>query len=52
VSLRCVFGHYWIGHPPYGLTRRGPLCWRKCARCGKRSYGLGYNEEGSWEFLA
>lgn len=48
---RCVFGfHHWVGHPPFGLTRSGALCWRVCSHCGKRSYGLGYHE-ASWEWL-
>lgn len=51
MSVRCLFGHYWIGRPPFGLTRQGPLCWRTCKRCGKRSFGLGYHEQ-DWSWAA
>lgn len=50
MSVRCLLGvHFWIGHPPFGLSRHhGPLCWRTCGRCGKRSYGIGYDEQAPW----
>lgn len=50
MGIRCLFGfHYWVGHPPFGLSRFGTLCWRTCKRCEKRNYGAGYHEQ-SWEW--
>lgn len=51
MTLACLLrGHHWLGHPPFGLTHHGPLCWRTCTRCGIASYGLGYHEQ-DWSWM-